>query len=293
MEFHLLGMEDRDGLTAALHAAPDRGCEYTFGNLYIWRNTYATKTAQAGGFRFVRFDEQTRSYLFPVGEGDLAGAMTALVDDAAALGVPFHMVAARREDCDELERLLPGRFAFHTSRDYAEYVYNSEDLIGLRGKKYHGKRNHISKFSAEYPDNAFEEITRDNIAEVRAMNDAWYAENLEGNVTLHQEQGAAAEAFDHFFELGFKGGCLRVNGRVVAFSMGEPINAGTFCTHIEKASYDVDGAYTVINQRFCERFCPQYPFVNREDDMGDEGLRRSKLSYYPAAVTEKFVVVLQ
>ncbi|MEA4911298.1 MAG: phosphatidylglycerol lysyltransferase domain-containing protein [Oscillospiraceae bacterium] len=292
MEFHLLGLEDKEPLTEALRAAPDRGCEYTFGNLFIWRGTYLTKTAQADGFTFVRFDEQTRSYLFPVGAGDLAAAMRALIDDAASLGVPFHMVAARREDCDALERLMPGVFAFHTSRDYAEYVYNSDDLIGLRGKKYHGKRNHISKFNSEY-ESVFEEITRENIAQVRAMNDAWYEENLEGNITLHQEQQAVAEAFDHFFALGFKGGCLRANGRVVAYSMGEPINADAFCTHIEKANYDYDGAYTVINQRFCAQFCAQYQFVNREDDMGDEGLRRSKLSYYPAAVTEKFVVVLK
>ncbi len=293
MEFHSLGIEDKDSLTAALYAAPDRGCEYTFGNLYIWRDVYETKLAQQDGFWFVRFDNVTRSYLFPVGAGDLAAAMEALVADAAAQGVPFHMVAARREDCDELERLLPGRFAFHTSRDFAEYVYNSADLIELRGKKYHGKRNHISKFMNEYPDNAFEELTPENIGEARAMNDAWYEKNFDGNASLDEERTAAACAFDDFFALGFSGGLLRVNGRVEAFSMGEPINADTFCTHIEKANYDVDGAYTVINQRFSAHFCEKYKFINREDDVGDEGLRRSKLSYYPELVTEKFVVVLK
>lgn len=293
MEFHPLDLSDKAELEQALLHAPDRGCEYTFGNLYIWREVYGTKTACSNGFRLIRFDQVTRSYLFPVGEGNLAEVMEELIADAREQGVPFHMVAARREDCDELEKQMPGRFSFHTSRDFAEYVYLSENLIELRGKKYHGKRNHIAKFMAEYPDNCFEQITRENMDEVRAMNEEWYESNTDDSASLQEERTAVDCAMDDFFLLGFCGGLLRAEGRVVAYSMGEPINGGTFCTHIEKALHTVDGAYTVINQRFCERFCRDYRFVNREDDVGDEGLRRSKLSYYPEQVTEKYVVAFR
>ncbi len=294
LTFRRVELSDRERITRLHHASPDRGCEYTFGNIFIWRDVYDTKVAFTGdGLCVVRFDKVVEAYLFPFGEGkNLKQTLDDMQADSASLGRRFMVIAASADDRDTVNALYPGRFSEHTSRDFAEYVYNSEDLIELRGKKYHGKRNHISRFMQEYPDYAFAEIDADNIGAVRAMNERWYEELMAeyGDESLAEERVASQSAFDHFFELGFQGGLITVNGEVAAFAMGEPINPQTFCVHIEKARYDVNGAYTVINRDFAAHFCKDYRYINREDDVGDEGLRRAKLSYYPAVLTDKFVV---
>ena len=293
LDFRRVELEDRDRIEKLMHAAPDRGCEYTFGNIYIWHDTYNTDVAFTDdGMCIVRFTKETDAFLFPVGNGNLADAIEQMLEDSKKRGVPFRVYGAGLQDLKELEMLFPGRFEGHQNRDYAEYVYNSEDLIELAGKKYHKKRNHISRFLAEYPGYGFHEITRENIADVRTMNDLWYSEYLaeETDSGLAHEMAAAANSFDHFFELGFKGGFIEVDGGIAAFAIGEPINAETFCVHIEKACYNVNGAYTVINRDFARHFCAEYRYINREDDVGQEGLRQAKLSYYPAVITEKYVV---
>lgn len=294
LTFRRVELSDKDCVTAQHNASPDRGCEYTFGNIFIWRDVYNTKVAFTDDdLCVIRFDSVVQAYLFPFGTGSgLKSALDDMLADARALGRPFMVIAAAAADKDAMHALYPGRFKEHTSRDFAEYVYNSEDLIELRGKKYHGKRNHIAHFLQSYPDYTFTEIARDNIAAVREMNERWYVETMAeyGDASLAEERIASANAFDHYFELGFSGGFLTAGGSIVAFSMGEAINPETFCVHIEKACYDADGAYTVINRDFAAHFCQNYKYINREDDVGDEGLRRAKLSYNPAILTEKYVV---
>ncbi len=295
LDFHCIGLEDKERLEGILTNAPNRGCEYTFGNLFIWKDTYNTQVAYTDdGLAVVRFTAEPHSYLFPVGDGDIKPVIEDMIEQSGALGGPFRIIAARREDVELLETLFPNRFSSHASRDFAEYIYNSEDLIELRGKKYHGKRNHIRRFLSENPEYSFEEITAENIGEAEAMNEAWYDQNigydLEG---LTNERNSSNLAFKHFCELGFSGGVLKTAAGTVAFSIGERINADTFCVHFEKARYDVNGAYTIINRDFAVRFCKDFKYINREDDIGDEGLRKAKLSYYPEMLLEKHVVVFK
>ncbi len=293
LEFRDISIDDKERIQKIYHNAPDRGCEYTFGNLYIWHDIYETKIAFSDdGYLVVRFADHVNAFLFPEGGSDLRGVIEEMRADCAQGGVPFRIIAARKEDAEQIEALYPDTVRLHTNRDFFEYVYNSADLIQLAGKKYHGKRNHISRLRSDYPDSEFFEITPENIAEVVAMNESWYTEYLD-STGLEEEHEASARAFRHFFDLGFSGGCLKEGGRVIAFALGEPINRETFCVHMEKACYDVGGAYTVINQQFAEHFCGGYRFINREDDVGQEGLRKAKLSYYPAEIKEKYVVEIQ
>ncbi len=294
LAFRRVRLDDRKRIAPLLYEAPGRGCEYTFGNLYIWHNVYDTEIAfSEDGNCVVRFDKEVDAYLFPVGPGDIRATVAKMINDSEGRGVPFRIIAASKEDTARLDAWFPGQFSYHENRDFAEYVYNSEDLISLAGKKYHGKRNHISRFRADYPDYVFEEITPGNIETVRAMNDGWYRMSFKEGYDepgLESEQTAARNAFDAFFDLDFKGGMVLAGGKIVAFAIGEAINAETFCVHIEKACYDVNGAYTVINRDFAKHFCANYRYINREDDVGLEGLRRAKLSYHPAFLTEKYVV---
>lgn len=291
LQFRRTSLEDKERITAIFRAEKDRGCEYTFGNVFIWHDVYCTEVAFSDdGLCIIRFACEVDAYLFPCGQGDIKTAIEDMMADAARRNVPFRIIAANKADVDQLDTLFPGVFTSHINRDFAEYVYNSEDLIHLVGKKYHSKRNHISRFISENPDYEFVEMTPENIAEVQAMNDEWYKEFTGGEEGLEQEQTAAKYAFDNFFELDFSGGFIRTGGRIVAFAIGEPIDDETFCVHFEKACYGVTGAYTIINRDFAQHFCSGYRYINREDDMGLEGLRRAKMSYNPEIITEKYVV---
>ncbi|MEG2233261.1 MAG: phosphatidylglycerol lysyltransferase domain-containing protein [Oscillospiraceae bacterium] len=296
LEFRKVELSDKERITSLLHSAPDRGCEYTFGNIFIWRDVYGTKVAFTDdGLCVIRFEREVDAFLFPFGEGDVKKAVSDMMADAELRGIHFRIIAATTEDTRVLDGLFPDMFKHHTSRDFAEYVYNTEDLIELKGKKFHGKRNHIFRFIQDYPEYGFIEITPENIGEVREMNDRWYEEMLEeyGDDGLIAERVAANSAFDNFFELGFKGGYIKISSGIIGFSMGEPINSETFCVHIEKACYNINGAYTIINRDFAKCFCEKYRYINREDDVGDEGLRRAKLSYNPEILTDKYVVSKQ
>lgn len=190
--------------------------------------------------------------------------------------------------------MFPGKFDYWPIPKYDDYIYDAKSLITLAGKKLHAKRNHINKFKSLYPDWSYEDITPQNMPEVILMSAEWRRINeTAGDKSLRDESRAMDVALCEFFNLGLSGGLIRAEGRVVAFSMGDRLNRDTWLVHIEKAFSDVPGAYAVINQQFAERHCESYLYINREDDSGDEGLRKAKLSYYPAMRTEKYAARLR
>ena len=162
----------------------------------------------------------------------------------------------------------------------------------LAGKKLHSKRNFINRFKAEQEGNwRYEPIDARNIGDAWRMNVEWCAEMGCGeDPSLLEESCAVRNCFETFDALGLRGGLLRVGDRAVAFSMGRPLSSDTFIVHIEKAFASVAGAYPMINQQFAAHNCAEYRYVNREDDVGDEGLRKAKLSYRPAILLEKYLV---
>ena len=201
------------------------------------------------------------------------------------------MYSLSEKSVKELNELFPDRFEIIPTRSFFDYIYTSEDLCELKGRKYHAKRNHISYFKNNFNWN-YERITPDNIKDCIEMNKKWEAIN-DDSVGLDNELNAINRAFDKYFELGFTGGLIRRDGEVVAYTFGEPITDEVFCTHVEKAFSDVRGAYPIINQQFCENELMSYKYVNREDDTGDDGLRQAKLSYNPTILLKKFDAVLK
>jgi hypothetical protein len=172
-----------------------------------------------------------------------------------------------------------------------DYIYESHKLMTLSGKKLAAKRNHINAFEAE-GEHYTEPICKDNIKKLFEFNDKWcqgFCNDRESS--LYSEMCAVRLGLENFDELGFSGLVLYKNGNICGYSYGEPINADTFCVHVEKADAEVRGAYQMINREFAKAYCSEYEYINREDDAGDEGLRRAKLSYYPTQVGKKFKAV--
>lgn len=267
-----------------------RGCEYSFANLYLWGRQSGTVL----GNRLVLFSRFSGKcvYPFPVGDGPLKPAIDAIMDDARERGIPCCLTGLVGEEKEALEALYPEKFRFVCARDTFDYVYDIDDLAELRGKKLQKKRNHLNRFLAAHPDWRGESLSAENTAAAREFVTRWYevrqAEDPMGDYAM--ERHALTVALDQWDKLGMEGLLLWDGDTLLGFTMGNPLSRDTFDVNFEKARANVDGAYTAINwafARYLREKHPQLRFLNREDDLGMEGLRKAKLSYKPHHLVEK------
>ena len=285
LEFRKAEISDRDAICAILQKSPCRSMEYNFTLLFMWQNQYGMEFATEDGMLFIRGGRKEKSYLFPCAD-DLKAAMEKLFE-LCPDGLAFYSLTDAQKEF--LEREYPQKFTFTENRNAGDYVYLSESLAELKGKKLSSKRNHINRFEAEYPDWKYEEITAENLDEVKKMHDLWCdGYDFEAKKGLAEETEAVKKVLENYEALHLSGGLIRADGRVVAFSVGDRLNGDTFLVHIEKAFSDVNGAYPIINREFVKHNCTNYKFVDREDDAADEGLRRAKLSYQPYEIIKKY-----
>lgn len=291
IEFKKAQLEDREMITRYFRMNRNRSCECTFANIYLWSRHYKVEYAVIEDM-LVFFYTELRSFTFPQGnQENLEKVLGILGQWSAEHNVPFRLTNVNPEQFEKLEALYPGKYTVEYNRDSADYVYETEKLISLSGKKYHGKKNHINKFKRLYPNWSYERITDDNVEECFQMALNWRRENgCDEDVEKNAEMCVTLNSLRLMKELGLTGGLLRADGRIVAFSIGEPVCDDTMVVHIEKAYADVEGAYTMINQQFLEHEAAQYQYVNREEDMGNPGLRKAKESYRPVFLVEKGVV---
>ena len=273
-EFKDIELSDKEWADPLLAVSDYRATEYCFTSLYIWARFFGTRIARWKDWLLIRSDgeEGCANYIFPAGSGDIAEVLDTMEEDAARIG--------RRPSFD--------------------YIYDTEKMVSLAGKKYQPKRNFISRFKAQNPGWTYEsirpdgdpELCRRQLEECRAMTDEWCALNgCIHNESMQMEACAVRKALEDFVPLRLSGGMLRSGGRLVAYTLGERLNSDTFIVHVEKAFSDVTGAYPMINRTFLEHEAAGLQYVNREDDAGDEGLRKAKLSYHPAYMLEKYLAV--
>lgn len=297
LDFKRIELSDREWIEPLLMESGFQGSEYTFSNNYIYRKIYQIDVARMDGYYLVRSnkDLRYRSYLYPAGSGDVKPVIEAMMEDAREQGDVFRMHGVAKASAAQLEALFPDRFVIEEVRDNFDYIYESQRLITLAGKKLHSKRNFINRFKQENEGNwAYEPITPANLDECWDMNTRWCEKyGCDDTESLAEEACAVRNCFNNFEALGLSGGFLRVGDEIVAFTMGRPINHNTFIVHIEKAFSDVAGAYPMINQQFVSHAAADYQYINREDDVGDEGLRKAKLSYKPDILLEKYAVTLK
>lgn len=291
LEFHKPTMEDKKWIDDVLSTSRHRGDIYTFAQLLLWSPHYGTAVCRHEDALLITSGHSGEYCIYPAGSYDIHEVMELMKQHFDSRGLPLVIVAAEEWQRDELMEAFPDRFVAEESRDDFDYIYNAEDLINLAGKKYHGKRNHISKFTRAHPDWRFEEVTDETCEECIAMAARWREMNDDGEDSgLSDEFNAISLALRSRRELGLSCGLIRCDGQVVALSIGEPLNADTFIVHFEKALPEYIEAYTVINKEFAARFAAGFRYINREEDLGIEGLRRAKLSYYPEILLKKYII---
>lgn len=294
MNFSEVQIEDARWAVPLLKAQPHYSCEYTFTNIYMWQRVYNTQIARFEEYVVARSEMKRLHYLFPAGNGELKPVIDAILADAEQVGKEPVLFSLTKQQVDELEELYPGKFEFDAPRGEADYLYLTSDLANLPGRKFQKKRNHCSRFERSYPDWEFCEITSEVQDEVCEFNNEWCRlYDNRGDEGIQEEHRAIKLACAHYDELRLKGGYIKANGKIVAFSFGSPLNDDVFVTHVEKALYDVPGSYNIINREMARHFGNGYEYINRENDLDEEGLRDAKLSYNPVLLEEKYTAELK
>lgn len=291
MEFHPPKLEDKAWVEKAFNEAQTDCCEYCFGNIFMWSDIYDNRILNDNGI-FVSADFTDKPvFCYPVGKGDKKATIEKLIEYAKSLNTELEFFGLTEKDKDELNALFPNQFEIEETRDFFDYLYKSEDLSTLAGRKYHSKKNHVSYFEKTF-DWKYEPINERNIEQCRLLNDHWERLNKQKNPEeITEENLAIKKALNNYFDLGFEGGVLTIQGEIVAFTFGERLNDTTFCTHVEKAYGNIRGAYQMINRELARQLQDKYEFINREEDTGSEGLRRAKLSYQPHRLVIKYSAV--
>lgn len=290
IEFRPVTIADRGAYECALKDSGERGCEFSFANVYLWgRQNIAFVKDHV--LLFSQFDRRT-VYPYPLGQGDKKPVLDTIIADAASRGIPCRISGLSEMDMETISKLYPNRFCFHCDRGSFDYVYDINDLADLKGRKYQKKRNHINRFLANYPDYRVEPISDENIGRVKQMLAKWYNEKIESDPEgdYHMEHAALQRALRDHSELGMETMVLMYRDEVFAVTMASRLNENSFDVHFEKARSDIDGAYTAINRELARYIRDKYPevtFLNREEDLGIEGLRKAKESYLPHHMVKK------
>ncbi len=308
-------LSDREAAAKAVAASGYIGSDASFANIYLLRKKYGTQVALQDGFLFRYYNGQgsRRGYAFPLGEGDIGAALKWIADDARATGRPLEFCLVDEPRAQILREYFASAepvLHFENNRGDSDYVYSAEALATLAGNQYRKKRNHISRFTRTYGQFELRHITPENVDVALDIEKQWLksvagetaceptceceeaarAECSEDEKSRMAEYCAIVEALENFDALGMRGAVLYVEGKPVGMTMASEIAPGAWDIHFEKVvgEYADNGGYAVINKMFAERLVAAgAKFINREEDIGLEGLRKAKLSYYPLTILDK------
>ncbi len=298
LEFREITLQDKEHAENCLKKVNYHLCEHCFTDLFIWRGHYETKICFWNEFLFVKMkttDEKKTMYLAPIGDGDLFSAIKMLEQDAKDNNIEFTMCSIAEEMKPKIESLYPDKYKYQTDESGWDYIYLSEKLQTLSGKKLQSKRNLVNRFMANYDGRwSYEDLCYENRHDAFNFHIKWCEQNgcMRDN-SFWGETCAIGSGLNHFDALGLKGGILRLDGNVIAFTFGSQASDDMFVVQIEKADSTINGAYQMINQQFVKRNCTHVKYINREEDLGLEGLRKAKRSYNPEMMGVKYCATLK
>lgn len=291
--FQTIKRENKEEIKQYLSMVSYQNCELTFANLFLWSHYYQLEYAVFEEMLVFRRAMEPSCFYYPIGKNKEKQVLEILQQDCREKGLPFSLYGVNEEMFAALDTFFPNSFQITYHRDEADYIYLVEDLKKLQGKRYHGKRNHINQFKQKN-EWSYEPITPGTIQECKEMVRNWAKatsqEEVQQQKSRLEETKISLQALEEMEFLELQGGLIRVGGEVVACTLGEAVTEDTFNIHIEKAYPWVQGAYPMIHQQFLEHLDEKYIYVNREEDMGVEGLRKAKLSYHPVKLLQKGIV---
>ncbi len=270
-----------------------RTSDYTIGAMYMWRDFYQTQFCIYDNMIFykVQFLKRT-TFTFPVGSGSLDKAMNALKEYCKEQDLPLWFCTVPVEAVPILVDQYGGTIPGQPSRDWADYIYHSVDLAEMAGRRFSGQRNHINKFKKLYADYQYHKITKDNLPRIVDFLTEYQLKYSKDDALAKEELNRSLELLPYLEQFNLSGGFIEVEDQIVAMSIGEVIQDTLYC-HIEKANREYHGSYQMIVREFAKHnVTDEVKYINREEDVGDEGLRTSKLSYHPVDLLDKYCILL-
>lgn len=270
-----------------------RTSDFTIGAMYMWRNYYQTEYAIYDQMIVYKVKFLNRiSFTFPVGKGSLEGILKALKEYCIKEDIPFWFCTTPLAAANLLVEEYEGEIPSHPSRDWADYLYLATDLAEMAGRRYSGQRNHINRFKKLYPNYQYHVMTADNLDQVKDFLIDFQERFSKDSALAKEELYRTLELLPYLEQFKLVGGFITVDDTIVAMSIGEIINDTLYC-HIEKADREYHGAYQMIVKEFASHnISPDVLYINREEDVGDEGLRTSKLSYHPVELLDKYCILM-
>lgn len=292
MEYKPFRIEDKARIDSYFTVHHYEQIDCTFNTLFLWQDAYQTSWAEQDGILFVRAGTGKDTFFMPPfakEEENFVHGLALIHEEYDKLGLPFRLKSASSWVTEQIERLVPGKYDFIEDRDNEEYIYRTDDMIRLPGKKLRMKKNHLNGFLRQYADYQYEAITKENLEDAKAGIHDWFLRHGD----IEEEEQAIKRCFDHWDALGVKGAVIRIYGKVEAFTNGDSINEKMAHIIFEKANPEIRGLYQAINRDFLIHEFADTEFVNREEDLGLPGLREAKMGYHPDHLTEKYDVVLK
>lgn len=286
LEFHPLALGDKEPLQRVTLSSGLRNCNFNFTNLIGWQFWFNTEICIYENTALFRFNlDGRRAYMVCSSKPPSAHLLQLLCNDASFVDTDLLILCMENGMAEAIKAMMPDRATIQPKRDQYDYIYLRQELAEVKGKSLKAKRNHINKFLSEHPNFYYRELDPSLFSECRRLGRLWrsekYQDNHRSNITANAEMRAMETVFSHWNSLGTRGGCIYVDTQMVAFSYGAAVTHDTFDVCVEKADRNIAGAFNIINQQFAAHLPEQYVYVNREEDMGLEGLRKSKLSYHP------------
>jgi Uncharacterized conserved protein len=298
INFKELEQGDKEIIDGFFQTRYYENAHFNFTNLFMWRRAYNIMWTVEDGVLYMKAQWEGKEFaLQPFGPSEkMEGAISRWLEYFKKQGKEFSMSGIDAAMADQFKKYLQAEFVLSANRDDFDYVYRSEDLIKLAGRKFHAKKNHLNSFHKTYPEAEYQPITEEIILQCKLTINGWYRKHSQeaaDDPFIAAEREAIIEVLNHFSELRLKGGAILIGKRVVAFTFGEQLNRDTAVIHVEKADPEIRGAYPAINQSFVADAWADMEFINREEDMGIEGLRKAKESYRPVKLIEKYTVQLK
>lgn len=260
-------------------------CDLLFSTLFLWSKGDHLEYKIDRECLLIRGHDEGERFAYP--PVSKTGDIEALVESFQELledSIPIICIP------EEYVNLLGNRFDFKEYRDSFDYIYLQEDLAFLKGRRYSKKKNKINKFLSLY-DFQYEKIDDSNLSEVLEFQKRWQIEK-EGDslAVLRSEHVGILSIFENYHSLDLKGGLIRVDGKIIAYALGEILKEDMGVIHIEKADSSYVGSYQMINSLFAQKEFRDVTYLNREDDYGDEGIRQAKESYHPSVLLKKYTI---
>jgi hypothetical protein len=292
--FQPITLEDKQIFNSFFKSFPPLISEYTFTNLYMWRNYYQFTWQRSQDHLLLIAQKDPKKFIFfpPIGP------------DPGSMISKYQEIVRKYEKPGDIHRIPetlysffsehPDQFEIIEDRNQWDYVYSRESLVSLAGGDLFNERKKLNKFKRFYP---YEYLQLDDhlISDCKNLQESWCSEYRDcfEDMSLIEEHNAIMDILTHHKELDFRGGIIKIEGKIAAFELGEPLNADTMVIHIEKANPEIPGCYQAINQQFAEKSSEGFQFINREQDLGEPNLRRAKEGYHPVKMNKKWIIHLK